>query len=211
MRIVCTVAVMLVLVGLCGCVKTRVTGFTDRDFVGYRIQKVLVYAANVDFEHERMIEKAVVGQLAKKKIPADSYIESFPPTREWSFTAVTDELTKDGFDSVMFVNFGNSKFYYTSLGTTTTGNISNNGTATTYGNNTRYNGTTTYRTTTTESVRPDRVTAIRVDLYDIATCKPIWVGDCKTEAGGTLYMRDSTQINNFSKKLISTLKDSGHI
>ena len=203
--------IFFVLTGLCGCVKTDITDFTDKDYEGYHIHKVAIRSMKGDLKSDKQIEQTIVNELASKKIPAESFMSKFTPTRVWSESEVAQELSKGDFDTIMYVNILSSQTTSQIVGYHNSGQASTYGNATSIGNTTIYNGTTTYNGNVTADTRVRRDTAIRVTIYDVKSAKIIWIADCKTVAGGTLFIGDQTQLDSFAAKLVEALKQSGHV
>lgn len=182
-----------------GCISTHVRGFSDRDYRGYKIQKVAVRAPNAGFSFGETLETSMVKQLQAKGVKARSFLKSFPPTREWTNQEISTELMKDGYDSIMYINLIGSD-----TSTQTIGYI-HNGNAYAYGNMATYSGSSTPMTAIS------RYTSTRVKIYDVKNAKVIWVGDSSTNAGGLLYMSDETQADSIATEITTALQESGHM
>jgi hypothetical protein len=55
------------------------------------------------------------------------------------------------------------------------------------------------------------MTCFNSTLYDVKNGKKIWIAESTTQAGGTLFMSDQTQIKSFIGGLVSALKTDGHL
>lgn len=155
---------------LTGCISTQVKGFTDRDFQGYHLTKIVVRAPNANFMFGELLEKSMVDQLRERGVQAESFMEIFPPTRKWTHEQVAAELTQKGYDTIMYLNLSGS-----GSNTETIGFI-NHGSASVYGNAAMFNSVSV------PIVGRSRYTSTRITIYDVATARTIWVGDSSTQA-----------------------------
>jgi len=198
-NILATTIIVSICLFMVSCITTTVKGYTDRAYSGYHIQKVIVRAPNAGFVLGELIEKKMADRFKETKVNAESFMERFPPTREWTNGEVAQELIKEGFDSIMYVVLTGSE-----SSTQTIGYI-NSGQASAYGNTASYSGFSV----PVSAIR--RYTATRVNLYDAKTAKVIWVGDTSTEAGGFLFMSDDTQADSIANEVIISLASNGHL
>lgn len=201
MKLGISLAVILVTVlgGLTSCITTNVKGFTDRDYQGYRIRKVVVRAPNAGFQFGDLLEKSMIEKFKNRGVYAESFLAMFPPTREWTNGAVAQELIKQGFDTIMYVTLIGSQTSSETIGYVSTGQ------ANAYGNTVSYSGSTT----AVSAIR--RYSSTRAKLYDIKTANVIWVGDSSTKAGGLLFMGDDTQVESITTEIVASLSESGHL
>ena len=174
MKHLITPALLMILITLLitGCVTTNVKGYTDREYNGYKIKKAVVRAPNAGFAFGELLEGSLVEELNNAGVPAKSFLEMFPPTREWSNEQVAKELMEKGYDAILHVNLTGSDANEQTIG------YINHGTASVYGNSASFSGSSTAMTMVS------RYTATHIKLYDVATGRVIWVGDANTKAGG---------------------------
>ena len=163
------------------------------------MNKIMVRAVNTDFGFIEYLEDSMVKKLASAGVNASSFIESFPPTREWTDKEIVSSLVKNGYDSIMFISFGGSDSSSQTLG------YMNNGSAYSYG------GTTSFSSTSTPIIGFKRSTSTRIHIFDVKSGDKVWIGDTRTKAGGALYMGDTTTTNDIATEGVDELKDSGHI
>jgi hypothetical protein len=196
---------------ICGCIKSEITGFTDRDYDKYYIQRIVVRSTSGDFQKDQQIEDTLVRMFRRVGVPSDPFLSRYPPTREWSISDVSKDLIVANFDTIMYVNLISENQSSKIIGYQVDGQGSIYGTATTLGNSTTYQGSTNYNSTTTVLRRVSRYTAIRITIYDVKTAKVIWIGDCKTNSSGALFVGDQMQLNSFTQMLKRTLQTEQHL
>lgn len=192
-------SILLIATVVTSCIRTNIKGFTDRDFNGYKIKKVVVRAPNSGFSLGEQIEASMVKEFAKKGVYAVSFLAMFPPTRDWTNGEVAQELAQKGFDSIMFVNLIGSDSSAQTVGYVNSGSVS------VYGNNAFYTNSTTAVT------HVSRYTATRIKLYEAVSGRVIWIADSSTRSGGHLYVRDEAQAGSIASETITALDESGHI
>lgn len=195
-KAICSIILISV---LAGCVLTQVKGFTDLDYQGYRVKKIAIRAANANFAFGEMFEQSMVSRMQNKNIQAVSFMEMFPPTRKWTNEQIANELTKRGFDTIMYMNLTGSGSSSETIG------YINNGSVNTYGN------TATFNSVSVPITGRSRNTAVRITIYDVATAKTIWIGDTATHAGGLAFVGDQTQTDNIAGEVVETLERDGHL
>jgi hypothetical protein len=186
-------------VSLGGCVTTQVKGYTDRDYNHYKVERVVVRAPNTDFAFAELLEQSMVRELINNGVRAASFLDMFPPTRQWTNDEVNLELRQQRINTIMYINLGSSESHSQTIG------YINSGTASVYGNTATYSGHSTAVTTF------HRYTSTRVKIYEVASGRTVWVGDSTTRAGGLLYMDDETQTESMAEETIASLKSNGHI
>jgi len=191
--------IILLIGSLTGCIITHVKGFTDRDFQGYHLVKIAVRAPNASFMFGELLEKSMVEKLRDKGVQAESFMEIFPPTRQWTNEQVATELGQKGFDTIMYVNLVGSGSSTQTVGYINTGN------AFAYGN------MATFNSVSVPITGRSRYTSTRITIYDVATARTSWVGDSSTNAGGLAFVDDKTQTDDIAKEVTDTLAKSGHL
>jgi hypothetical protein len=182
-----------------GCITTHIKGFTDQDFQSYRLKKISVRALNSNFMFGEILERSMVERLRGKGLQAEPFTKMFPPTRKWTNEQVAAELTKQGYDTIMYINLVESGSSSQTVGYVNTGNAS------AYGNLTTFNGMSVPITTRS------RHTSTRITIFDVVTARTIWIGDTATRAGGLAFVGDTTQTEDIAREVTETLVGSGHI
>ena len=193
------------------CVTTSVKGYSDTDFKDYKFRKVMVRAPNVNFSFGALLETSMVKELKLAGIPAESFLQTFPPTREWRNDEVNSKLLTTGYDSIMYINLVDSESSTQTAGYMNSGSANTYGNVSVYGNQATYSGNTTYRGTTTPIVAFKRNTSTRVQVFDTRTAKIVWIGDAATKAGGAVFMGDEATSDDIAKAIVTALKEARHI
>lgn len=181
------------------CVTTKVNGYTDNAYRGYKVKKVAVRAANTDFAFAELIENAMVEALKDEGIQAESFLAKFPPTRELTNAEAAHALANAGFDAIMYVNLVGSDSSAQTIGYIHTGNAS------VYGGSAYYSGNSLAMTAF------HRYTSTRATLYEVVSGRKVWIADSRTTAGGLAYMGDDTQTESIAEETVASLQKSGHI
>ncbi len=193
------IGVALILTVSASCIATTVKGFTDREYADYRVRKVVIRVPNVNFAFGALLEGSFIKEFRNKGIIAESFLDMFPPTREWTNEQVASELIQKDFDSIMYVTLIGSDTNSQTIG------FINSGSAHAYGN------TASFSAVSVPVSRHDRYTSTRARLYEVKSARVIWVGDSSTHAGGLAFMADETQTESIAAEVVKSLQERGHI
>jgi hypothetical protein len=91
------------LLGACASTRTTpsITAYTDPDFTGHTFQWVAVAVDDGDLAWRTLLETHLVAELRERGVNAQSALQLFPPTREWSVQQKRSELIRRGFDGIV--------------------------------------------------------------------------------------------------------------
>ena len=204
--------VSFVLITTSGCVSTSVQGYTDPRYNTFTARKILVGGSGMNLAAEDLVEVSFKEKLNPIDVQVTGFRSIFPPTRNYTPEEFKKMLKASGFDSLLVVALVDDQTSTEIAGyrSSTTGNVYGTYQSHGYGSGT-YSGTGTASTTTHANKRYKRKTQTRATLYDIETGNIVWVGDTFTQAGGSLYMGDSTTVNSTVEEIINELVARGHL
>lgn len=187
-----------ILLVLCGCASTKITGYSDPAYTSKTYQSTVVFASNVGLEKAADLEGDICRNFETKGIKCIPFQLMFPPTRQHSSDTVFEKIQEKGFDSVLVLTAGgdyssSQVFGYQSYGS-----------ATAYGNQ-------AYGQASSYALRSySRQSNIRAVLVDADSRETAWLGDAKTEGQGMVNVTDSAFNSSVSSKIASTLLATTH-
>jgi len=180
---------------LYGCAETNLTSFTDPSYRNREYGKVIIHALTTNLNEEESIENEFVYELNYSDLHGVSYLQLFPPLREYSDSVVLSVLKQNGIDAMLF-------FSPSSKGSTEyleTPSSSLDGTL-------NY-----YAPWATFSAGLYDVTSFAAFLSDTLHNKmyPIW--KASGESSGGKYTGQSTLTTSYVRKIIGDLLENGLI
>src|SRR5450755_4718777 len=129
--------VLVVALGLSGCVKTSIQGYADRDLPSQTIQHLAVYVAAPGPLASSM-QSSVAEEARKRGVMAEDALTILPPTRTYTDAEVRKALAERGVDGVLLITVADSGVVSQYAGTifqsSYNGTSSANGTITQMGN-----------------------------------------------------------------------------
>lgn len=183
---------------MAGCATTRVTGYTDPEFMGRTYKSTAVFANTDRLEDAAHLEEVTCRVFAAHGVTCAKMTELFPPTRAHTTEDVYSTLSQRGIESVLVLTMrGDNAQSHVAF-------LQSFGTATAYGEYSSAYGTTIPVRQTTRSSRS------RAELLDCATRNIAWIGDANTEGRGRFGTSDSKFRGSLAKGTVVTLIRAGH-
>ncbi|WP_286716088.1 hypothetical protein [Thalassolituus sp. UBA2009] len=183
---------------LASCITTKVRDFTDPDYTNYAVKKILIDAPTLFFY------ESFSSNLQNIDVQHATIESLFLPTRTYTESEKIEIIRNNGFDSLLAIEVANEDQSSTIIGYNT------NSYANAY--STGYNSTyASGSSTTTPIVSHNRSTQAQAKLYDLKTGRIIWIGNLNTKASGALYMSSGATINSMTRKIVTSLINSGHL
>jgi len=84
-------SILLAITAITGCITTNIKGFTDLDYSGYKLKRVVVRAPNTGFTFGERLATSMTEEFNKNGIYVASFLAMLPPTREWTNEEVAKE------------------------------------------------------------------------------------------------------------------------
>jgi len=215
MKIIKHFAMFIIILIAAGCIKTQVRSYTDTKYTSYQIESVAILTISKDIGLSSAIEDSLSKMFTEANVVSVKSRDILPPTRGYSEEEIRNAFLSRGITSLIVVYVGGSSQTSQVIGQQTFGRAytTASGSAYSLGNNAYGNATAT--TTSSESSFPivghKRDTIADTKLYDIASGNVIWTAQSETEAGGSLFMSDTTTGNNLANKIGESLKSKGHL
>lgn len=189
----------LAVVMLSACVTTSMQGYADRELPIRPISRIVAYVAGPG-PLVSSIQSSIRDEAAKRGIAADDALLLFPPTRTYTDAEIRQVLATHSIDGVLIINVGDTGVMRQYAGTILqgqyTGSSLASGTATRFGNTSTVSvsGTSVGRMTGTATpmYRYSRQTAFTARLLESTTGRNLWVGNGQVNAGGLLFVGNST-------------------
>jgi hypothetical protein len=199
-----------------GCVTTAMQGYADREAPSKPIRQIATFVS-APGNLAAQIQSSITDEARKRGIGAQDALLIFPPTRSYSNAEIQTGLRRGGVDALLVINVGDTGVMQQYAGTIfqsqTAGTFSGSGTTTQFGNvaTTNFDGSMNSRTmgTATPVYRYRRQTDFNARLVDAATGRNLWVGSGQTQAGGLLFVSDSTSASNSISTLFKDLDAKG--
>ncbi|OOZ68818.1 hypothetical protein [Solemya velum gill symbiont] len=190
-----------------GCVSSEVRDYSATPTPSYQVGKVLVQVSSPDLGLQQETENAFAKELNSRGVSTVLGNYVLPPLREYSEKEIEKKIKDHGIDNIIAISVGGSAFdssvsFYQAQSYTT-------GTVRSFGN-TAYGSANTY-TTMTPIRRVSRSTVSNAMLYEAKSGNPIWAGQAETQAGGLLFMADSTTANSLTTQFIAALEARGFV
>ncbi len=187
---------------------TKVEGYTDPDFEGYRAKIMLLMVLGADMETRQTIEARAEEQFGRYGVKVITERSLFPPTREWSSAARAEILQDKLIDSALIIAAGAGStevipFARQTFGSSTTNaNVYDSGamTADSSGQSTSFN-----------LVMKKSSAEFSAVLTEVASGRTVWFGDILTKAGGALFVGQKGDAKAAVKGVIDGLLERGHI
>lgn len=182
-----------------GCASTKITSFTDPDFLHVKYNSYVVVTPNLNLEYSSLLQNKICDEIQKNDATCTIGIELFPPTREFSNTDKSKIIKNseiEGYLIVLYSSGGSDSQIISNL---------SYGTANVYGNSINAYGMSTPVYSYT---RRDGYNLI---LVDTASFQKAWVGSANVHASGLANITDDVFTTSLAQKIADVLKTSDHL
>jgi hypothetical protein len=193
---------ILLLLTMTGCASTRVTGYTDPDYVGRGYSSAAVFANTSRMEHAAELEAVTCRVIVSYGVACQRISDLFPPTRTPSADDIRTTLAAKGVQVVLILTpQDDASESHVALYQSFTN-------AHAYSYSSSANG---YGYGTTVPIRATRRAGrARAELIDYEARRTVWVGEANTEGKGRLGTSDSKFRGSLAKGTVATLVRAGH-
>ena len=215
MRITTPLLLIAILMLSGGCVSTQVRSHTDTNYSNHIISSVAVLAISEDIGLSEALEKSIMEGLVEHGARVVRSTDLLPPTREYEIDKIKTTLLSKGITNLLMVEVIGSNQTSQVVGYQSYGQAYGTayGSAYSIGNTTYANvsGSSSSNTTSYAVNRYKRNTVTTSRLYDVSTSDTIWTAQTETEAGGLLFVSDSSTGGSLAASIIDELVSKGHL
>jgi hypothetical protein len=195
MRLTLVVAILF----LSGCATTSITGFTDPDFQSKAFKSLVVVTPNLNLEYSSLLQGKVCNAVQGMNISCKRGLDLFPPTRTFDTDGIVRILNDNRIDGYLLLTYGGGSTQSQQIGTLA------------YGSATVFANTISAYGSSTPVMSFSRSDGYSIVLIDTQTFKKAWVGGAKTQAQGLANITDDVFTGSLGAKIVSVLKDAGHL
>jgi hypothetical protein len=218
MQVLRVVPLILAALTLSACITTSMQGYADREAPQHPIQRIALLISAPP-AMATSLQSNFTDEARKRGLLAEDALTVLPPTRTYNDTEIKSALARDGIDAVLILNVGDSgirkeyagSFFYGNYSGTT--NVT--GVANSFGNTTNLSMTgNSYGSMSgisTPTYSYSRQSAFQARLLDAATGRTLWVGSGQVQAGGLLFMANSTSASSAATAVFDDLHNKGVI
>jgi len=186
--------------------------FTDPEYQNFQPKHTLIYVRSESSSMRIEIEKRVNKYFSKKGVKVSSYLDLFPPTRQWSSDESKARIEQYGVDSVLVITPGMSTKQVIPTMQNTFSNTTLNGTAQqTSPNSARFNGNAQTNSTTYNTNYAKSKAEFSAILLDPSNGKTAWMADIVVKAGGTFFVSEKGDAKGAVKTILKALEKDGHV
>jgi hypothetical protein len=201
---------------LAGCVTTSMQGYADQALPSHPVSHLVAYVSG-PIALRQELEQSVVEQARKHGVIAEDALSIFPPTRSYTDAEIRSQLAARHVDGVLVLSVGDSGVSREYAGTIfqgqSYGTYAGAGTINTFGNTANVSMSGNYSGssfgTATPMYRYSRTTQFQAKLIDPATSRTLWVGSGQVNAGGRLFVGNSTSASSSASAIFNDLAKKG--
>jgi hypothetical protein len=186
-----------------------VESYTDPDYIGYEVRRVVLLAIADDLELRMELEKRIIKELEKEDVVVVRQAELFPPTRQWTPEDIAAIYEREQIDTGIIVVAGASSTSVIPFATQTysSANVFGN-----YNNSSGDFYASGISQSTTRTLVNERSTAtFSAVTLDIDANRVVWYADVLVKAGGTAFVGLKGDAKGAAKGIVRGLSDDGHI
>ncbi len=199
-----------------GCVTSSMQGYADRELPRQTVQRVAVYIA-APGPLASQLHSSVQQEAATRGLSAQDMLAILPPTRTYSDAEMRQALVGSRVDAILVINVGDTgvvrEYAGTFLSASYSGSSNYSGSAARTANSTDIslsgNSSGKIVGSATPMYRYNRQTNFAARLVDPRSGRNLWVGSGQVNAGGLLFVGDSTSANNTARTIFNDLDSKG--
>ncbi len=171
--------------------ETMIVGFAAPEYAGKQIHNILIAAREGDIYFRDQLERRMVTSIEQdsgKQTQARTYLQMFPPIRDYPQQDIDEQIKRAGVDAVMFINVTGSDVNTSSGWGFSVGNYGGSGGS---------------------YARSARFTRAIIEVYDPSNHKIMWKAEGDLRVKGSSQKSFDNTASNLARTIAGLLRRDG--